>query len=755
MEYRDLGYNFLLGIDYELDDQDGINSRNVDELLESGSVSFDYTTMSQLSPNQDMESENFIPGVQGWKIYGDGYAEFSGLTLTGGIIRYNKTSFSDSVNSGYYISPQGIYFGGANDITKLKFNITTGQLEFIGAVSGRDSAALAAAINSDADLITDVINARLDTEAKQILAGFTFGVSGALQIGTYVAGVSGDIKISPNGIVGRNKNNQTTFTINGATGDATFYGELAAAYGTFGTISAGILTGTLTVGGRLATTIGSVIDVNGYFISELVNTKIKTTTKEILSDFDFGTVDYAGALLAGNLTWNITTGAITGGSGIAIYRKGIVGANAGVPTFTISAVDGSAYFKGDIGSGSNITAPNITGGTIIGASIQTSAGAPNMILNTNNLTGYDAGPLKRMQLDRDSLEFSNASALRTMTLDNDGITIWDPGSLTDKRMEISTDGSYTYIDGGYSIYGTVMRSLRSGTPAIAMFYHDGTTAQLIMQGSNQRVSSNYFAVGASGYINFGTTYGSAGYGFRSNSDVLEYYDTGSGGWKAFNSIGGLPAGVTLNMMYYTGFNWAATSTLYVGGLSGGTISYSSSRIVSSTDFVATGSLHATGNVYTGGISDDDGAVYAKVLSTTGNDMNISSDRNVYLDSGTGYQFRVGYYNRPANINLNYSVDVNFWQSGVVKAIIDDNIWTQGDYILGSGSNAVTISESGGSLYIDNQVTITSGSMILSGTGATFQSAGSGIKIGSTWFYPTSITYKDGSGVNQTKTFLVA
>ncbi len=80
--------------------------------------------------------------------------------------------------------------------------------------------------------------------------------------------------------------------------------------------------------------------------SDMIIDTIDTSAKKILSDFNFGTTDYSGALKAGDITWNTTTGAITGGSGIAIYRKGIVGASAGVTTFSIDATTGDATFAG-------------------------------------------------------------------------------------------------------------------------------------------------------------------------------------------------------------------------------------------------------------------------------------------------------------------------------------------------------------------------------------------------------------------------
>ena len=67
-----------------------------------------------------------------------------------------------------------------------------------------------------------------DTEQLMILGSYHFGQVGAIQIGLYQAGISGDIKISPNGIVGRNSSGVTTFAIDGTTGNATFAGTIAA-----------------------------------------------------------------------------------------------------------------------------------------------------------------------------------------------------------------------------------------------------------------------------------------------------------------------------------------------------------------------------------------------------------------------------------------------------------------------------------------------------------------------------------------------
>jgi hypothetical protein len=119
-----------------------------------------------------------------------------------------------------------------------------------------------------------------------------------------------------------------------------------------------------TISSRSTVTIASTIDASGNILTDITNARLNSSAKTILSDFNFGSTDYAGAVKAGDITWNTTTGAITGGSGIAIYRGGIVGAAAGVATFTIDAATGSASFLGSISSGSTITGSTVTGGTI-------------------------------------------------------------------------------------------------------------------------------------------------------------------------------------------------------------------------------------------------------------------------------------------------------------------------------------------------------------------------------------------------------
>ena len=74
----------------------------------------------------------------------------------------------------------------------------------------------------------ETIGATLNTQSRKILGSFSFGKIGAIQVGEYENGVSGDVRISPDGIVARNEDGDTTFSLDGMTGNATFLGTIAA-----------------------------------------------------------------------------------------------------------------------------------------------------------------------------------------------------------------------------------------------------------------------------------------------------------------------------------------------------------------------------------------------------------------------------------------------------------------------------------------------------------------------------------------------
>lgn len=74
----------------------------------------------------------------------------------------------------------------------------------------------------------ETISQTLNTRTKKILSEFTFGKSGAIKIGEYEFGVSGEIALTPNGITAKNINGDETFALDATTGDGIFKGMIAA-----------------------------------------------------------------------------------------------------------------------------------------------------------------------------------------------------------------------------------------------------------------------------------------------------------------------------------------------------------------------------------------------------------------------------------------------------------------------------------------------------------------------------------------------
>jgi len=240
------------------------------------SLSVAKLTAGSIRVDEYIQSTGFVSGSTGWQIKGDGTAEFVGITLSGGVFRYGKTAFTDAINAGYYFGSEGMYVGSALDATLLKFTIATGAIDHIGTISSRSTATIASAINVSGNLITDIVNARLNS-----------------------------------------------------------------------------------------------------------------STKSILSDFEFDSVDYSGGIKCGTITWNATTGAITGGSGGVFHKGGLLFSNAGVATITLDATTGNATFGGTLVAAAG-TLGSITAGTFTGITIAIGTGDNIFKANSNGIYLGDA-----------------------------------------------------------------------------------------------------------------------------------------------------------------------------------------------------------------------------------------------------------------------------------------------------------------------------------------------------------------------------
>jgi len=77
-------------------------------------------------------------------------------------------------------------------------------------------------------IAVELLSTAMNTKSRKIHQDFQFTKSGAISVGEYENGVSGEVKISPAGIAAKNKAGVTTFALDGDTGDAVFAGRVQA-----------------------------------------------------------------------------------------------------------------------------------------------------------------------------------------------------------------------------------------------------------------------------------------------------------------------------------------------------------------------------------------------------------------------------------------------------------------------------------------------------------------------------------------------
>lgn len=182
---------------------------------------------------------------------------------------------------------------------------------------------------------------------------------------------------------------------------------------------------TRTVGG-VAESFNQTYDM----VREVINQKIDTASKKILSDFSFDNSNYfLGGVKAGDITWNSQTGAYVSGSGVVLYRKGILGANASNPpgekiTFSLDATTGDLTLRGTIYAKSGSI-----GGWYIGIN--------DLRAYNDKIILYSGGPSPYLRVY--SLSTSNPNDYAELV----GITDFGPENPGTPRLDIHRDVQYS------------------------------------------------------------------------------------------------------------------------------------------------------------------------------------------------------------------------------------------------------------------------------------------------------------------------
>jgi len=88
-------------------------------------------------------------------------------------------------------------------------------------------------------IAVELLSQALNTRSLKILQEFELTQSGGIVIGDYKEGLTGDLRITPNGLVARDTAGVNTFSIDGTSGDAIFKGLVQAGSVITGAVAVG------------------------------------------------------------------------------------------------------------------------------------------------------------------------------------------------------------------------------------------------------------------------------------------------------------------------------------------------------------------------------------------------------------------------------------------------------------------------------------------------------------------------------------
>lgn len=376
-DYLQIGFNDSLqrsdSLVYPLGDQ-SLNAANpqgpyVTNAMDNGSVQNmtvnNDGSMGDVWINNFIRSTNWKPKTVGFYIDGQtGYAEFSGVYISGTIVAMTGTI------GGFTIGATDLSATSGGNTTKLSSlstafsagptgapTITITQAGIITAVGaifdgtstigGRLGSTIAGTIDSNGNVITSVFT----TATKQILDGFAFTQSGALN-------VSGT---------------QTAVSVAASIGDTTLNVTSTAGFPSTGVL---YLQGNTHWMRITYTGLGG----GGTTITGIPNSST-------------GSITEASAIAK----------QVIGGPGILITPKGLVGLNSsGVETFTIDGGTGNATFAGTLVAAAG-TLGTITSGSIYSGIFSTGANGSTstrmMITNSDNtITFYNSSNVAVAQM---------------------------------------------------------------------------------------------------------------------------------------------------------------------------------------------------------------------------------------------------------------------------------------------------------------------------------------------------------------------
>ena len=342
----------------------------------------------------------------------------------------------------------------------------------------------------------------------------------------------------------------------------------------------------------------------------IVSPKLNLAASEILGEFTFGTTDYAGGVKTGTIDWDASGNNVTG-QGVAIYRKGIVGADGTKVTFVIDT-SGNATFAG------TLSAPN---GTIGGFTIDGKLYNQKTTLTDANNGVYLA--TDGIALGASSVfKVTSAGALTAASATITGAITATSGFIGTAADGFSINSSYiakgkvSLIDATAGVYigadGIALgaSSVFKVTSAGALTASSGTIGGFTIGATSLTAGTGSNAIGMA------TSGGYAFFAGNATAASAPFYVTSAGYVKSTNgSIGGF--GVSTNSLTFgsggntVGIDSGGTNpAFYAGSATPGSAPFrvSTSGVLVATSATITGAITATSGSFTGSITAGSGSV---------------------------------------------------------------------------------------------------------------------------------------------------
>ena len=301
----------------------------------------------------------------------------------------------------------------------------------------------------------EVISTTLDTRSKQILGAYSFGQMGAIQIGVYELGVSGDIRITPDGFVARNTAGENTIAIDGETGDL-------------------VLKGTILAGSVIAAELNATQIVGQIVNAQIANLDYAKITNVLVTSAQIQSLS-ADKITAGTINASVINVTQLNASNLA---------SGNVPTARLTT-NFLAAAQASISSLSAITANigTITAGSITGVNVTSSTGNEKIVLDSGNYLRFYVGGVLRA-----SMRGVSATRATGIVLDGD-IVINNNKSY---MIKSTSGGASEY--GGMSITSGNQLWITLGTANQFFIKNNAQNLNLFTVSNNQVFAEKPFAV---------------------------------------------------------------------------------------------------------------------------------------------------------------------------------------------------------------------------------------------------------------------